>query len=76
VSDWNWHMTILDEQLQKTRAFATGARFTLADIVLGLSTHRWFMTPMQRPALPAVADYNERLSERPAFLAHGRNGVP
>jgi glutathione S-transferase len=44
--------------------------------VLGLSTHRWFMTPMQRPALPAVADYYERLSGRPAFLAHGRNGVP
>jgi glutathione S-transferase len=76
VSSWNRHMTILDEQLQTTRAFATGARFTLADIVLGLSTHRWFMTPMQRPALPAVADYYERLSERPAFLAHGRNGVP
>jgi glutathione S-transferase len=76
VSGWNRHMTILDEQLQKTRTFATGARFTLADIVLGLSTHRWFMTPMQRPSLPAVTDYYERLSERPAFLAHGRNGVP
>jgi glutathione S-transferase len=69
-------MTILNEQLEETRAYVTGARFTLADIVLGLATHRWFMTPMERPALPAITDYYERLSQRPAFLAHGRNGVP
>jgi glutathione S-transferase len=69
-------MTILEEQLCRTGAFVTGARFTLADIVLGLATHRWFMTPMERPELPAVTDYYERLSQRPAFLAHGRNGVP
>jgi glutathione S-transferase len=76
VSNWNRHMAMLDQQLQVTGAFVTGARFTLADIVLGLATNRWFMTPMERPALPAVTDYYERLSQRPAFLAHGRNGVP
>jgi glutathione S-transferase len=76
VSNWNRHMAILDQQLQVTGAFVTGARFTLADIVLGLATNRWFMTPMERPVLPAVTDYYERLSQRPAFLAHGRNGVP
>jgi glutathione S-transferase len=76
IHSWNRHMTLLDVQLRQTGAFATGARFTLADIVLGLSTHRWFMTPMERPALPAVAAYYERLSQRPAFMAHGRNGVP
>jgi glutathione S-transferase len=56
--------------------FAAGRAFTLADIVLGLATHRWFMTPMQRPALPAVEAYYERLTERPGFQQHGRNGVP
>ena len=76
LSNWNRHMAMLDEQLQTTGAFVTGARFTLADIVLGLATNRWFMTPMERPVLPAVTDYYERLSQRPAFLAHGRNGVP
>ena len=76
INNWNRHMTMLDEQLRRTGAFATGSRFTLADIVLGLSTHRWFMTPMERPALPAITAYYERLSQRPAFLAHGRNGVP
>jgi len=76
VTDWNRHMQLLDDQLRRTGAFATGQSFTLADIVLGLSTHRWYMTPMERPALTAVQAYYDRLSERPAFLAHGRNGVP
>jgi len=76
LSGWNRHMRILDGQLRKTGSFAAGPRFTVADIVLGLSTHRWYMTPMERPSLPAVKDYYDRLSERPAFLVHGRNGVP
>jgi glutathione S-transferase len=76
VAGWNRHMALLDEQLQRTGAYATGATFTLADIVLGLATHRWFSTPMQRPALAAVQAYYDRLSERPAFRQHGRNGIP
>lgn len=76
VDSWNRHMAILDAQLQRTAAYAAGATFTLADIVLGLGTHRWFSTPMQRAALPAVQAYYERLSSRPAFMQHGRNGVP
>ena len=36
----------------------------------------WLMTPFDHPALPAVLAYVERLSERPAFLKHGRNGLP
>ena len=76
VGNWNRHMQMLEGQLQTTRAYVTGATFTLADIVLGLATNRWFMTPMQRPDLPAVAAYYERLSQRPGFLAHGRNGTP
>lgn len=76
VRSWNQHMVILDEQLRKTGAYAAASRFTLADVVLGLATNRWYMTPMERPSLPAVKNYYDRLSERPAFLLHGRNGVP
>jgi glutathione S-transferase len=76
VIGWNRHMSILDERLRSTGSFVAGREFTLADIVLGLSTHRWLMTPMERPALPAVSAYYERLSERPGFLVHGRNGNP
>lgn len=76
VNTWNRHMEMLDGQLQKTGAYATGADFTLADIVLGLSTHRWCVAPMDRPNLPAVQAYYERLSLRPGYRLHGRNGMP
>jgi glutathione S-transferase len=76
IAQWNRHMQILDAQLAKTGAYAAGTTFTLADVVLGLSTNRWAMTPMERPHLPAVQAYFERLSQRPAFLLHGRNGTP
>ena len=49
---------------------------TLADVVLGLSVNRWFMTPMDRPVLPAVSAYYDRLAQREGYRAHGRNGTP
>jgi glutathione S-transferase len=66
---------IVERQLAATGAYIAGERFTLADIPIGLSINRWFMTAMERPSFPAVAAYYERLSMRPAFLRHGRNGV-
>jgi glutathione S-transferase len=75
ASSWNRLMGLLDEQLARGGPFVAGAAFTLADIVLGLSANRWLMTPIERPVLPAVQAWLERLGERPAFLAHGRNGV-
>jgi glutathione S-transferase len=76
VRDWNRHMTTLDAALERSGAFVTGAAFTLADVVLGLSTHRWYMTPMERPVLASVAAYYERLGQRAGFRAHGGNGLP
>lgn len=76
VASWNAHMAILDRQLQRTGGFVCGDAFTLADIVLGLATHRWIMTPMQRPSLPAVQAYYERLRTRPAFQAWARDDMP
>jgi len=74
-ADWSRMLGILDAQLATTGAFVAGAAFTLADIPIGLSVNRWFMTPMERPAFTHVAAYYERLSERPAFRKHGRNGI-
>jgi glutathione S-transferase len=76
VARWNHHMAILDARLAATGGHAAGADFTLADVVLGLATNRWFMTPMERPDLPAVTAYYDRLAERAGFRAHGRNGTP
>jgi len=76
IRDWNREMGILEQHLSHTAGFVGGGVFSLADIVLGLSVNRWFMTPMERPDYPAVTSYYDRLSQRPAFIEHGRNGVP
>jgi glutathione S-transferase len=74
--NWNRHMQILDAQLEQTGAYAAGCAFSLADIVLGLSVHRWLMTPIVRPELPAVAAYVERLHQRAGFTQHASKETP
>jgi len=76
AANWNRHIGILERHLAANGPYAAGARFTLADVVLGLSVNRWMLTPIERPHMPAVLDYYERLGERPGFRAHGRNGEP
>lgn len=76
ASAWNRHMGILERQLERAGDHAAGAAFTLADIGLGLSVNRWFMTPLERPPLPRVQAYYDRLAERGPFRLHGRNGSP
>ncbi len=75
VAAWSRNVRILDAQLAAA-AYVAGDRFTLADVPIGLSVNRWFMTPIpDRPDYPAVSAYYDRLSLRPAYLRHGRNGV-
>ena len=74
--NWSRHMQILDAQLDKTGAYVAGSAFTLADVVLGLSVHRWLMTPIVRPELPAVAAYTERLRQRAGFQQHAAKDTP
>jgi len=76
VDAWNRQMSIADAQLARTGAYMAGASFTLADVVVGLSTHRWFMTPMQRSSLPAIDGYYARLRERDAFRMHAPGDTP
>jgi glutathione S-transferase len=76
TASWNRHIGILDAQLQSTGAFVTGDRFTLADVVLGLSVNRWLMTPMVRPDYPAVRAWYARLGSRPGFGQFCGNGTP
>ena len=75
IKEWNHCITILENQLQRTGAFAAGETFTLADVVLGLSVNRWKMTPFDKPDVPAIEAWFERLNQRPAFLRHGNNGM-
>lgn len=69
-------MGIVEGQLAKTGAYVTGKDFTLADIVLGLATHRWKLSPIEHPDYPALTAYYERLSQRPAFQSQDWREFP
>ncbi len=75
VAGWNRQMQLLNAQLSRTGAYVNGATFSLADIVLGLSVHRWVSAPIEHTALPSVHAYYELLSQRNGFMQHGRNGM-
>lgn len=76
IKEWNHCIGIVNQQLEKTQAWAAGDSFSLADVVLGLSVNRWKMTPFEHPEFPALEAWFARLNQRPAFLRHGNNGVP
>lgn len=67
VKGWNEKMGLLEQQLSRTGAYVAGAEFSLADVLIGLSVHRWRQTPMERPDYPAVAAYCKRLEQRSGF---------
>jgi glutathione S-transferase len=67
---------IVDAQLGRTGAYIAGPQFTLADIVIGLSLHRWRALPAPRPEYRNVNRYYDSLLQRRGFARHGRDGGP
>ena len=57
---------IVDAQLAKT-AFVAGAGLTAGDIAFGNAIHRWYAYPIDRPALPHLRAWYDRLCARPAY---------
>jgi glutathione S-transferase len=58
--------TILESHFAEN-SYLGGERFSLADIPAGCFAHRWFALPIERPHLPALSAWYERLLERPAY---------
>ena len=74
LSKWGAKMKMLEERLEETGAYAGGATFSLADIALGLSLHRWYAIPAELPEFPAIRRYYDSLKARPAgarYMAAG-----
>ncbi len=61
--------TILERQLERG-PYVAGESFSLADITLGMFGHRWHAYPIERPNLPRLRAWYERIGERPGFKAH------
>lgn len=62
-----WKM--LDTQLAKT-PFVVGNELTVGDIAFGNAIHRWFIFKIERPQLPHLRAWYERLCQRPAYRKH------
>jgi glutathione S-transferase len=54
------HWTVLNGRL-KGRDYVMGKRFTMADIVFGPHIYRWFTYPIERPDLPHLRAWYDRL---------------
>ena len=66
LRNWTRRLEVLEDQLSKG-PFVLGREFSIADIAIGLSSHRWFSTPVpDRPDFPAIADHYLRMQARPA----------
>lgn len=76
AADWNRQMTRVDTHLKGAGPYLAGRDFTVADIPCGLQIHRWMVIDFDKPKLPALEAYYQRLCERPAFKKHGCNGMP
>ncbi len=58
------------EPLLARHAYIAGPDFSLADIPWGVHAHRWFNMDFERPPLPHLRAWYDRLCERPAYKQH------
>lgn len=63
------HFRLLNEMLSD-RPFVLGDRLTLADIVIGTHLYRYFNLEIERPDVPFVEAWYQRLQERSAYRQH------
>jgi glutathione S-transferase len=60
---------VLDKHLAK-RPFVGGEALTIGDIAPGVQLYRYFSLEIERPSLPHVEAWYERLCSRPAYREH------
>ena len=59
-------LSVLDAHLA-AHDFVGGATFTMGDIAMGCGAWRWMALPVERPRLPHLQRWFERLAARPAY---------
>jgi glutathione S-transferase len=57
----------IPESILSKQPYVAGQAFTMGDIPLGCEVQRWMRVPIERPRMPAVEAWFERLRARPAF---------
>ncbi len=63
------NLAILDAQLEG-KAFLLGDTFSFADVLVGTYMYRYFNLGIERPRLPNVQSWYQRLTARSAYQTH------
>jgi len=63
------HFQLLDRMLMN-QPFLSGSALGLADICVGTALYRYFELEIERPEIPNVEQWYERLQERPSYREH------
>lgn len=66
--------TIVDDEV-KGQPYLAGDHLSLAEIVLGTLIYRWFAFPIERPELPNLRAWYDRMHQRPGFKKHIETGI-
>lgn len=66
MTKWGTKNALLARHLADGREYVAGDMFSIADIALGLSVHRWLSIPAAKPDFPELTAYHERLKGRVA----------
>ncbi len=59
-------LSVLDGHLEDNE-YVAGPSFTMGDIALGSGVYRWLELEIDRPDLPSLRAWHERLEARPAY---------
>jgi len=59
-------IAVLDAHLENND-YVAGSSFTMGDVALGSLVYRWLELDIERPDLPALRSWYERLTDRPAY---------
>ncbi len=62
-------LTLLDVHLQNRR-YVAGDSLTVGDVALGSTIYRWLTLDIDRPSLPNLEAWHDRLQERSAYREH------
>jgi glutathione S-transferase len=68
ISKTSENLATLDAHLA-ARDYVTGPVFTMADIPLGVTAYRWFCLEIERPPMPNLEAWYERLCARSPYKA-------
>lgn len=60
----------LVDALLSSHAFIAGDAFSMGDIPLGCAVYRWFNLPIERPDLPHLEAWYQRLTQREGYKKH------